>query len=368
MFYFEESLCYNILVSRKFYGVVKMSYSVNPNLFRSIFAVPTDIIDKHIRLATEHQLKVLLWILRNAPENPDIDEMCKALKINKNDVDDYLQYWVLTGVLQTDGKVVEIPTPPAIAETPVVEAKKEELKKTVENIAITPSKPTSSEIATRIEESPEIGHLFNEAQMKLGRTIGYDGQCNLLLLHDHYGLPAEVLFMLIDYCVSVGKTNFSYILAVGKDWGEKEIDTLEKAAEKITALKNINSVWIEFARNCGFKTPRPTTNQITYIQKWVNDWKFSTEMIICAYEEMADHTGNIRFSYIDKVLNSWHKAGYKKPADVEAGKATMAASKSGGKKGSSKGIETAAASYDLDEFEQRSLHGNLVYKRKDDKK
>lgn len=346
-----------------------MSYSINPNLFRSIFAVPTDIIDKHIRLASEHQLKVLLWILRNAPENPDIDKMCKALKIDRNDVDDYLQYWVLTGVLHTDGKVVEMPAPPVVSESTAPIATKEEINKPVEEVELVPSKPTSSEIAIRIEESPEIGHLFNEAQMKLGKTIGYDGQCSLLLLHDHYGLPVEVLFMLIDYCVSVGKTNYSYIVAVGKDWGQREIDTLDKAAEQIAALKSINSVWTEFARNCGIKNPRPTTRQLPYLRKWTTDWKFSTEMIILAYEEMADHTGNIKFSYIDKVLETWHKAGYKTPSDVEAGKAAMSVTKTvAAKKSASKGNETSAASYDLDEFEQRSLHGELIYKKKEDKK
>lgn len=371
MFYFEEILCYNDLVLRKNHGVVKMSYSVNPNLFRSIFAVPTDIADKHIRLATEHQLKVLLWILRNAPENPDIDEMCKALKIDKNDVDDYLQYWVLTGVLQTNGKPVDAPSSSAVVETPVNKPLNlnEETKKDVADVDLIPSKPTNAEIAVRIEESPEIGHLFNEAQMKLGKTIGYDGQCSLLLLHDHYGLPVEVLFMLIDYCVSVGKTNYSYIVTVGKDWGQREIDTLEKAAEQITALKSINSVWGELARNVGLTNPRPTTRQLPYLRKWTSDWKFSTEMIILAYEEMADHTGGIRFPYIDKVLETWHKAGYKTPSDVEAGKAAIAASKTvPAKKSTSKGNETSAASYDLDEFEQRSLHGNLVYKKKEDKK
>ena len=49
-----------------------MSYSVNPMQFRSIFAVPTDIVDKHIRIANGDQLKVLLWILRNSPDAPDI--------------------------------------------------------------------------------------------------------------------------------------------------------------------------------------------------------------------------------------------------------------------------------------------------------
>lgn len=346
-----------------------MSYSVNPNLFRSIFAVPTEIVDKHIRLASAQQLKVLLWILKNAPDNPDIDKMCKALKIEKDDVDDYLQYWVLTGVLHTDGKTVENASAPVSepipAPTPVTVVPE---SKPVEEIKHTPSKPTSSEIAIRIEEAPEIGHLFNEAQMKLGKTIGYDGQCTLLLLHDHYGLPTEVLFMLIDYCVSVGKTNYSYIQAVGRDWGEREIDTLEKAAEQIGVLKNVNSVWSEIARNEGLSNPRPTTKQLPYLRKWNSDMKFSTEMIILAYEETVEKIGKQSFSYTDKILTTWFKAGYKTPDDVEAGKAAMASAKAPAKKAPKKNSETSDASYDLDEFEQRSLHGDLIYKKKEDKK
>ncbi len=337
-----------------------MSYSVNSSAFRSIFAVPSDIVDKHIRLANEHQLKVILWILKNSPECPDIDAMCKALKMNKDDATDYLQYWVLTGVLVSDGKAPEttsVPvqnTIPVKIETPAVEMKEE--------ISVQPSKPTSSEISARIDESPEIGFLFNEAQIKLGKTIGYNGQCTLLLLHDHYGLPAEVLFMLIDYCVSVGKTNYGYIETVGKDWGNREVDTLEKAAEQIAALKTVNGIWREFAANAGISTPRPTTAQSSYLRKWINEMKFSTEMIILAYEEMAEHTGKLNFKYIDKVLTSWHTAGYNTPEDIEKGKAEkISSNQKAAKADTNSGRD---ASYNLDEFEERSLHGTLKYKRK----
>ena len=336
-----------------------MSYSVNPSVFKSIFAVPSDIVDKHIRLANEHQLKVLLWILRNSPDNPNIDAMCAALKINKDDASDYLQYWVLTGVLILDGKAPA--QEPAIKETKIVSETKPEEK--TEEIKIAPSKPTSAEIATRIDESPDIGHLFNEAQVKLGKTIGYDGQCTLLLLHDHYGLPTEVLFMLIEYCVSVGKTNYSYIEAVGKDWGNREIDTLEKAAEQIAALNSVNQIWREFAANAGLSNPRPTIKQIPYLRKWSFEMKFSNEMIILAYEEMVNHTGKLSFNYIDKIMTTWFNEGYKTPADVEKGYAAKAATS----KSTKKAKETDSgrtASYDLDEFEERSLHGTLKYRKK----
>lgn len=332
-----------------------MSYSVNPTAFKSIFAVPTDIVDKHIRLANEHQLKVLLWILRNSPDCPDIDEMCSALKMNRSDAIDYLQYWVLTGVLSGDnGEIAaEIPKQAEISvkETPIIHK--------VEAQPALASKPSSAEIATRLDESPEIGHLFNEAQAMLGKTIGYDGQCTLLLVHDHYGLPTEVIFMMLDYCVSIGKTNYGYIEAVGKDWGTREIDTLDKAAEQISILRNTNSLWKEFAACAGISTPRPSMKQTEFLRRWGNELKYGIDMIMLAYDEMANHTSKLSLAYIDKVLSNWHSKGYKTPDDVEKGKEEQKDTKKPKTPGNSN-----TASYDLDEFKERSLHSELKYERK----
>ncbi len=341
-----------------------MSYSVNPSAFKSIFAVPADIVDKHIRLANGDQLKVLLWILRNSPDNPNISEMCAALKMNESDAADYLQYWVLTGILKDDENNCSLPAsstsevPKPISATPkTISAAKAEF------VTSNPSKPSSSEIAKRIDESPEIGHLFNEAQQKLGKTIGYDGQCTLLLLHDHYGLPAEVLFMMIDYCVSIGKTNYGYLEAVGKDWGNREIDTLDKAAEQISILRKINTVWSQFARSAGIANPRPTVKQSEYLRRWNEEWKFSVDMIILAYEEMANHTGKLSWGYIEKILGNWKNHGYQTPADVEKAAAEQKSKIPAGNKSDS----PSTASYDLDEFKEQSLHGDLKYERKNRK-
>ena len=347
-----------------------MSYSINPSLFKSIFAVPTDIVDKHIRLANEHHLKVLLWILCKSPDNPDIEKMCEDINIDINDVADYLQYWVVTGVLKSDGSVnvKSAFTPPepqaelqSVAETKSVtpvKAKKEEP-------ALLPSMPSSMEIADRLEESPEIATLFKEAQHKLGRTIGYDGQCTLLLLHDHYGLPTDVLFMLIDYCVSVGKTNYKYIQQVGADWGTREIDTLDKAAEQIETLRNVNSAWTEFARHVGIKNPRPTQNQAEFFHRWTKELGFSVDTIILAYEEMADYTGKINYKYIEKVLLSW-KAKSNNTEDTNT--STEEKKPASAPVSKKKNAEATPPSYDIEEFKNRSIYGELNYERKKKKK
>ncbi|MBQ4337973.1 MAG: DnaD domain protein [Clostridia bacterium] len=341
-----------------------MKYKINPTELDSSFRVPSSLVDKHIRLANEHQLKVLLWILRNSPENPDIEKMCKALKMNKDDAADYLQYWVLTGVIIAQDGQSE-PTPAPVQETAASTPATVPATKAAAPV-IAPSKPSSVEIAQRIKESPIIGNLFREAQVKLGKTIGYEGQCTLLMMHDYDGLPVEVIYMLLDYCVSIGKTHNNYIAATGRNWGECEIDTIEKAAERISALRTADRVWKDFAALAGITNPKPTTTQTAYISRWCNSWGFSTDMIYLAYEEMADHTQKLSFAYMDKVLESWHKDAIKTPEDVRALKAAKSTpvSKKADTPAPKASKKQSDTSYDIDAFTKNTVSGNLRYERK----
>ena len=51
-----------------------MNLSVNCGVWNSIFAIPCDVVDKHIKLAGSAQLKVLLFILRYAGQNISTDK------------------------------------------------------------------------------------------------------------------------------------------------------------------------------------------------------------------------------------------------------------------------------------------------------
>lgn len=335
-----------------------MKYKINEDVMDTTFRVPRVIVEKHIRLANEHQLKVLLWILRYSPDNPDIEKMCKDLKMKPDDAGDYLQYWVLTGVLEAkadgDDAKNEKPEKKAAQSKTVSAAPAVSVPAPAQEIPR--SKPTSVEIQARTQENPEIAMLMNEAQKKLGRTIGYEYQATLLMLHDFDGLPVEVIYMLLDYCVSINKTHCAYLAAVGKDWGAKEIDTIEKAAEKITALRTSDKLWSEFAPLAGIKNPRPTTKQTEYLNRWSREWGFSGEMIFLAYEQMADHTQSLSFAYMDKVLASWHNEGIKTPKAVKEA-AVKKTSKPAAK-------PSGTASYDLDAFDKKALYGDLDFERK----
>ncbi len=191
------------------------------------------------------------------------------------------------------------------------------------------------------------------------------------MLHDQYGLPVEVILMIIEYCVSVGKINIAYISAMGKDWAEKEIDTIEKADEQVEHLRRCNGVWKELAALAGIANPRPTSAQSEFLRTWTYEFSYGIDMLNLAYEEMANHCTKLSFAYMNKVLKNWHDAGIKTPTDVADLAKKYADGKGGGKKGVSgqADIKTpqaakAAPSYDIEEYKRSAMQDPIVYKKK----
>ena len=76
-----------------------MNLSINCGTWNSIFAIPCDVVDKHIKLAGSAQLKVLLFILRYAGQNISTDKIATALSMDELDVKDSMQYWIETNVI-----------------------------------------------------------------------------------------------------------------------------------------------------------------------------------------------------------------------------------------------------------------------------
>ena len=325
-----------------------MAYSIRPAVFGSLFGIPTQAMD-YIKLASPCQLKTLLWVFRNAAETIDPEIISKEIGYKAADVNDALVALCEWNILQSDDRVIEtIPEPVKAEEAPQ--------KKELPELAVV--KPTYEQVVERCKESPEIANMFTDLQAILGKTIGYDSQCILLMMHDQYGLPVEVIYMLVNYCVSIGKTGFSYISKVGKDWGEKEIDSIEKADEQISILNTCTGAWREFAQMAGIQNPKPTTAQSAFLRTWTIDMKFNVEMIYLAYEEMSNHTTKLSFPYMNKVLTNWFEKGIKTPDDIERDKQEYK------KTAEQKKNDDSSTSFDMDEFNRRAERLPVYNKKK----
>ena len=75
-------------------------YTTGAGIWGNVFAVPSDVVDKYIKLAGAAQLKVLLWLLRNNDRRQQItaNDIGAALNMNPIDVKDCMEFWISVGL------------------------------------------------------------------------------------------------------------------------------------------------------------------------------------------------------------------------------------------------------------------------------
>ena len=191
-----------------------MSIKINLGAWRSVFAVPSKIVDEGLKFADGVKLKVLLYVLRNADDTLELEVISKATGVNVTDIPEALDYWVSMDVLQKDDSVYSpVNSKKEIKEDikPEKEVKTvEEISQEVENkkqhfVVSKPQKPDYVYTSQRLAMDPDLKILVSEAQTMLGKTLSTSDVSTLLMLKDTCGLRVDVILMLIPYCVGIEK-------------------------------------------------------------------------------------------------------------------------------------------------------------------
>lgn len=295
-------------------------YKINPLKYTGVTVLPSEIAEKHLKLASEIQLKVIISAFSKANSIFTTKSIAENTGISEEEVKDALLYWNKLGfILHSDEEIVLSSVNNEAEKNTAAETIQRAAQTKVNTVPVNnPSKLKYDEICVRISESEEIRILMNEAQMKLGRTIGTGDQSSLILLHDYYGLPVEVILCICEYAGTKGKsTNMNYIYKIGVDWSQREIDNIEAADEELKRIEKTNSVWATFCKEADIQNKIPNSSQEKYVSQWINEWNFTISMLMLAYEEMITHTGKFSFSYMHKILSSWHQKGINTPDKAE---------------------------------------------------
>lgn len=341
-----------------------MKYTINPMIYTNMFPLPTCIADEHIRTASLPQMKIILWLFRHSAEGEaSSKDIAAAVGLYESEVDDAIRYWTDCGVILHSGAApTEIYSPKATVQEDEAEPESSEppeadipeKSKIVESIHINP--PSHQEVAKRCAESKYIRELFLTTEQRIGSTLSFSMQSTLLMLHDDYGLSVEVISLLIEYAISQKKATTRFIANTGRLWCEKEIDTIDKAMDYIEEVGSAEKYWAEFREKTGVKNPSPTKVQREYLHSWINTMGFSMDMIVLAYEEMANNTDKFSFPYMNKVLVNWKKSSITTPVDAAQAKKERQEKFSGkGKKASSVKEDRQPASYDLDAYTKKAF-------------
>ena len=279
-----------------------MGYYLNPGELTAMFAVPASVADKHLRLASAEQLKVLLWCLKNADKQYDIKAASEGLKLDEYTVRDALDHWCERGVLCSTVEATKQPEP-------------EKKPKAVRSAAV---KPGRDEVARRGFEDPEVAFMLREAEQKMGRILRQSEASTLLWLHDDMGLPGSLILMIVGFAVTEGRANIGFIERTAIEWANDGVSDIEAAEQRLVIMRRRRSAWHLVETAFGIERRSPSKTELETADQWVNEWGYGHDIIREAYEVCVNATSKFSIPYIKKVIAEWHKAGVKTVEDIAA--------------------------------------------------
>lgn len=295
-----------------------MEFTIDFGAWNGVFAVPCNVVDKHLKLAGESSLKVLLWILRHAGQPVNSNTIASELGIANADVEDCIRYWVQAGIFSLpDHRLVpgnSAPTTSPIPVAPSGSSLPEANPPKASYQIIKPEKAPELEPeawAQRLE-GEDVRFLFQQAETILGHAPTHMEQKELVDLLDWFAFPLDSVLMLLQYCKTTKKKGVRSIHAVAVEWAKEGISSYEQVEDYIqrhlAQFDHESEVRAAFHLKDGL-----SERQKKMIANWFGPLGFTIEMVKLAGDRTLDRTNSLSFDYMNSILESWNKKGIKTP-------------------------------------------------------
>lgn len=182
---------------------------------------------------------------------------------------------------------------------------------------------TAEDVVRRSKDDLGFKAVISETQRIFGRSLSSADMKTLFGIYDYLALPPEVIFQLLNYCVSVFKDKYGAgrlpsMRSIEKEaysWANKEILTFEQAEEYIKDAAEKRSKIGEVKAALGIRGRELTTTEAKYISSWL-DMGFDTEALLVAYDRTVTNTGALKWGYMNKIVLSWHEKGLHTVSDI----------------------------------------------------
>ncbi len=283
-----------------------MDYFANIKEFQSTFSVPKSVAQNYLKIATPTQLKVLLYVLNNLAEDPSSEDISLFLSIPLSDVNDALAFWSTADIL--------------VAKHGSLKPQEEKQKSKIIKSQIV--KPSREEIVRQSRENEELALLLREVEGKFSRVLTFGEIQTLSWLFIEQGLDISLILMLLEYASNENRLNIGFIERTAIEWLNNGVEDIASAEKYITESYEKRTAWKIVESTFGIESRRPSEKELTFSYLWVKEWGFSREILKLAYDKCIDAKSKLIMGYIGKILESWHKNGYKTIEDIKKGEET----------------------------------------------
>ena len=186
----------------------------------------------------------------------------------------------------------------------------------------------SEDIVRRCKENGEFAVVVAEAQTALTHTLSSVEMKTLFGIYDYLALPPEVIMMLINYCVArcreqstpdhPRRPSMRSIEKEAYNWVHQEILTLDQAEEYRRRQRERRDALGRAKAAVGVHGRELTPTETKYLSAWL-DMGFDEDALAIGYDRTITNTGALKWSYMNKIMQSWHEKGLHSAEEIESG-------------------------------------------------
>ena len=180
----------------------------------------------------------------------------------------------------------------------------------------------------RCKENGEFAVVVAEAQTALTHTLSSVEMKTLFGIYDYLALPPEVIMMLINYCVArcreqstpdhPRRPSMRNIEKEAYNWVHQEILTLDQAEEYIRRQRERRDALGRAKAAVGVHGRELTPTETKYLSAWL-DMGFDEDALAIGYDRTVTNIGQLKWSYMNKIMQSWHEKGLHSAEEIESG-------------------------------------------------
>lgn len=233
--------------------------------------LPLPLAERYVS-ADGPSLRVALFLLINGPSEPE--RISEKLNIPLSLVEEALRFWRACG-LTADIK-----------------------------------EGAKAEAFTRVLRDEDIAVLLQETQIFLGRPIDVKESRRLTDTVSENSISPDILLLALSYSMGnlPANTNLiNYACRTAVDWNSKGIYDIASAEEYVRNLEKVNEFAVKVCDILDLPQEKLTRKNRENLDVWINVYGYGEEFVKEAYIRFGKNSIN----YINSVLTSWFKNGYR---------------------------------------------------------
>ncbi len=179
--------------------------------------------------------------------------------------------------------------------------------------------PSKSELSigriSDLQGNAQVKQMLFVCQSYLKAPMNPTMTSSLLYYYDVLGFSEDLVEYLVEYCAAKGNDNIRYMEKVAQEWYKEGVQTVSEAK---SSSGRFTRAYYDVLRALGITNRGPATSEKEYLDRWLNEYGFSLELITeaCSRTILQIHQPN--FAYAEGILKRWQEAGVHTTEDVKA--------------------------------------------------